>query len=206
MSIYRDHIFPWVIEVEMSRRAMREQRAALLARVSGRILELGFGTGLNLPHYPDHVREIVAVEPNLGMSSVARRRLERSPIRVHARALNPDLTLPFDSGEFDTVVTSWTLCTIPDLGSALREVARVLKPRGRFLYLEHGLSPDKRVQRLQRLLEPVSRRLYDGCHLTRDIAAEVRASPLALDTDERFQLRRTPRFCGTMYRGVAVKR
>ena len=122
---------------------MAELRSELLADVGGEVLEIGFGTGLNLPHYPEHVRRITTVDPNPGMNKLARRRIAESGIAVDQRALGGE-ALPFEDETFDCVVSTWTLCSIPEVGRALGEVYRVLRPGGRFVFLEHGLSDDPR--------------------------------------------------------------
>lgn len=203
MGLYKDLVYPWLVEYEMRRSAILEQRKILLERVEGRVLEVGFGTGHNLPFYPQRVKELAVVEPNLGMGRWARERLAASSVRVIAKPLTPENTLPFDTGDFDTVVCTWTICTIPGAATAVGEIARVLRPGGRYLYIEHGRSPDPRVARMQDLMNPLSKKLYDGCHVNRDIGAIVRSSGLSIAAEDRFYLRGTPRFCGYMYRGEA---
>ena len=205
MGFYSRHIFPRLMDRAMSHGPLAEQRAGVLARARGDVLEVGFGTGLNLPHYPPGVRGLVAVEPNPGARRRALRRVGRSPVRVEFAELLRGRDLPFDAGAFDTVVSTWTLCSIADVGHALREVHRVLRPGGEFLFIEHGLSPDAKVARWQRRLDPIQKRLGDGCHLTRDIAGLIEASPLQVATCDRFYLRQTPRIAGYTYRGVAAR-
>src|SRR5439155_1455359 len=123
----------------------------LLAHAGGEVLELGFGTGLNLPHYPDRVRRITTVDPNVGMHRLAQNRVRHSGIAVDQRVLSGE-KLPFGSATFDYAVSTFTLCSIPNVGQAVAEVYRVLKPGGRFLFLEHGLSPEPGVRRWQRRL------------------------------------------------------
>ena len=205
MGLYSRYIFPWVLERAMSRRPLAEQRGPVLAGVSGSVLEIGFGTGLNLPHYPPHVRRLAVVEPNAASVRRARRRAAASPVEVDVVRLRDGRDIDAPGGQFDTVVSTWTLCTIPDAAHALREVHRVLRPGGRFLFIEHGLSPDPPVAAWQHRLNPLNRALGDGCNLDRDIEALVRGSPLAIERCERFYLRRTPRVGGYTFRGAAVK-
>ena len=183
---------------------MAELRKESLAGVQGEILEIGFGTGLNLPHYPEHVRQIITVDPNPGMSALAQKRVARSRITVDQRLFGGE-ALPFEGETFDCVVSTWTLCSIAEVERAVGEVCRVLKPGGRFLFLEHGLSADPGVQRWQRRLNPIQRRLGDGCRLNLDVEAVVRGQPFASVSVYCFEMERTPRTHGTMYRGVAVK-
>jgi ubiquinone/menaquinone biosynthesis C-methylase UbiE len=175
-----------------------------LSEAYGEILEIGFGTGLNLEHYPEHVRHLIAVDPGVGMTRIARRRIERCHIDVDLRVQTAE-ELPFEDGRFDCVVSTWTLCSIRDARRAIGEIGRVLKPVGRYVFLEHGLGEDAGVQQWQHRLTPLQRRLADGCRLDVDIAALVRAGPFREVQVERFVLERTPRLVGSMYRGVAVK-
>src|SRR5262249_29531256 len=172
--------------------------------VGGGVLEIGFGTGLNLAHYPDHVRRITTVDPNPGMNRLALRRIAASGIEVDRRTLGGE-SVPFEDGRFDCVGSTWTLCSIPEAGRALGEVYRVLRPGGRFVFLEHGLSDDAGVRRWQRRLNPIQRLLADGCRLDLDVPALVGGQPFADIRVERFEVERVPRTHGTMYRGRAAK-
>jgi ubiquinone/menaquinone biosynthesis C-methylase UbiE len=179
-------------------------RSGALSEVDGEILEIGFGTGLNLGHYPEHVRHLTAVDPGVGMTQIARRRIERSHIDVDLRVQTAE-ELPFEDGRFDCVVSTWTLCSIREAGRAVSEIGRVLRSGGHYVFLEHGLGEDPGVQQWQHRLTPLQRRLADGCRLDVDIAALVRAGPFREVQVERFVLERTPRVVGSMYRGLAVK-
>ena len=149
MGIYGDYIFPRVLNRFMSAGQFKKQRSKLLAGVSGDVLEIGFGTGLNLEFYPDGVRGITAVDPSAGMNRIAQRNIRRSNIDVDCRILSGE-RLPLEDSSFDSVVSTWTLCTIPDAAGALQEVKRVLRPSGRFFFVEHGLAPDAAVRKLTR--------------------------------------------------------
>ena len=205
MGFYSRHIFPRLMDRAMSHGPLTEQRAQVLSRTRGDVLEIGFGTGLNLPHYPAGVRKLVAVEPNDGARRRARERLQASEVRVDFADLVGGRDLPFAAGTFDTVVSTWTLCSIADVAHALAEVHRVLRPGGKFLFIEHGLSPDEKVARWQRRLEPIQKRLAEGCHLARDIPALIAASPMRIEACDRFYLRQTPRLVGYTYRGIATR-
>lgn len=207
MGFYTNFIFPHVLDWAMQRASIAEQRPLILSQVRGpAILEIGCGTGLNLPHYPADVRHLTVVEPN----SRSLRRAERRAFAagVHLTRINlttggRDIDAP--DAAFDTVVSTWTLCTIPDPARALAEVYRVLKPGGRFVFVEHGLSPEPHVARWQHRLNPINRLLGDGCNLNRDVEALVRGSPLAVERCETFYARDTPKVGGYTYRGVAVR-
>jgi len=204
MGFYSRLIFPRLCDWTMNDPNIARLRKAVLTEVSGNILEIGFGTGLNLGYYPEHVRRITAIDPGEGMNRLARRRIEKSPIEVDLRSLTAE-ELPVQDATFDCVVSTWTLCSILDVQRALKEVYRVLKPGGRFVFLEHGLSDDPKIQRWQRRLNWIQKRVADGCRLDLDVEAFVRGLPFREVNLDRFVLERTPRTHGTMNRGVATK-
>lgn len=204
MGLYHRCVFPYLLDRAMSSKVLREPRRRTLARASGRILEIGFGTGMNLRHYPAGVTRIEAIDPDLDLDRFAAPRIAQSPIEVEFRHLDAE-KLPFPAQRFDTVVCTLTLCSIPDAGHALAEVWRVLKRGGQFLFLEHGLSPTPGVARWQRRLTPVQRRLGGGCHLDRDTTRLLAASRLDVRHVEHYYLRGVPRFAGYMSEGVAVR-
>jgi ubiquinone/menaquinone biosynthesis C-methylase UbiE len=201
---YSRVIVPRMLDMMMSNSVLTEQRRSLLANASGEVLEIGFGTGLNLPHYPPTVQRLTVVEANPGMSPRAEQRIRSSSLTV-VRHLGSCESLPLPDASFDTVVSTWTLCSIGPVEPALREISRVLRPGGRFLFVEHGLSPDARVARWQRRLNPLQKRLADGCHLDRDIRALVAASGLQFLRIEQFYAKQTPRILGFTTRGVAAR-
>lgn len=204
MDFYSRVIFPRICDVVLGSPPVAEQRQKLLQSAGGEILEIGFGTGLNLPHYPRSVRKITAVDPNAGMTRLAQRRTEQTGMEVDQRQLGGE-QLPFENQSFDCVVSTFTLCSIKNVERALSELFRVLRPGGRFLFLEHGLSPDAGVQRWQRRLNWLQQRLGDGCHLDREMLAIVRSQPFASVESEQFYLKRTPKTHGYLYRGIAWK-
>jgi SAM-dependent methyltransferase len=204
MGLYSAVVFPGLCDLLLNRPFVARHRRRLLAAVHGDILEIGFGTGLNLPHYPAAVRRLITVDPNPGMHRLARRRLRRSPIAVEHRRVGGE-RLPFEDGRFDCIVSTFTLCSIADVGRALGEVYRVLKPGGRFLFLEHGLSPEPNVRTWQRRLNGLEMCLADGCRLDRNMRELVAAQPFTSVEVEEFYLERTPRTHGYLYRGTAGK-
>lgn len=204
MGVYSRLIFPRLCDWAMRNPHMADLREEALSKVDGEILEIGFGTGLNLEHYPKHVRHLAAVDPGLGMLRLARHRIEQSLIDVDLRVQTAE-EIPFDDGRFDCVVSTWTLCSIPDAQRAVSETGRVLRPGGRYIFLEHGLGEDPGVQRWQHRLTPIQRRIGDGCRLNVDIEALVRMAPFSDIRIDRFLLEGTPRIVGSMYRGVATK-
>jgi len=204
VGFYSEVIFPRLCDLLMDRPFLAKQRQRLLATVHGEVLEVGFGTGLNLPHYPAPVRRITTVDPSAGMHRLAQRRVRKSGIEVDQRVQSGE-RLPFENGTFDCVVSTFTLCSIENVGQALGEVYRVLRPGGRLLFLEHGLSPQPHVQKWQRRLNWLEMRLADGCRLDRDMRELVAARPFSSVEVEEFYLERTPRTHGYLYRGIAGK-
>jgi ubiquinone/menaquinone biosynthesis C-methylase UbiE len=203
MGFYAQHLFPRLMEWVMAGEEFGRLRAALLAQAQGEVLEVGIGTGLNLPYYPKAVTQIHAVDPvNLLPHVVAQRRAALSiPVLINQVTAE---RLPFDDGRFDSVVSTWTLCSIPDPALALREVRRVLKPQGRFLFLEHGRSDDEKIARWQDRLNPLQNVIGCGCHLNRRIDQLIVRAGLQIVNLDRFQMESVPRLGGEMYRGAAV--
>jgi ubiquinone/menaquinone biosynthesis C-methylase UbiE len=203
MGLYSDRILPWLMEQVLSRPIFHEQRLRALAPASGRVLEIGFGFGASLPAYPaGAVREIVALDPGPGMIRRARRHAARSPVPVRLMRATA-AALPLREHLFDTVVSQWTLCTIPDLPAALAEIRRVLRHGGRFLFLEHGLADDPALARWQRRLTPLQRRLAGGCRLDVPIESVIAGARFHLESLERYEMELGPRPLRQMYRGVA---
>jgi ubiquinone/menaquinone biosynthesis C-methylase UbiE len=204
MGIYSRVIFPRLCDWTMNDPKIAGLRKEVLTEVGGQILEIGFGTGLNLAYYPKAVRSITAADPGEGMIRIARKRIEKSQIEVDLRCVNAE-ELPLQDATFDCVVSTWTLCSIPDVQRAMKEVYRVLKPGGRFVFLDHGLSDEPKIQRWQRRLNWIQKRVGDGCRLDLDVEALVRGLPFREVSLGRFVLERAPKTHGTMYRGVATK-
>jgi ubiquinone/menaquinone biosynthesis C-methylase UbiE len=204
MGFYSNRIFPYVIDFLMSNPAMTTEREFILKDVGGDILEIGFGTGLNLPFYPKEVRKITVIDPNAGMKERARRRIAESGIEVDSRVLSGE-NLPMEDASFDSVVCTWTLCSIPDVAKALREVRRVLRPGGRFFFVEHGLSDRPSIQKWQNRINPIQRVIGDGCNLNRPIDKLIAAEGLQIQSLDRFNLAKMPSFASHHYRGIAAK-
>ena len=183
---------------------MAAHRRELLASATGEILEIGFGTGLNLPCYPGHVRRLTAIDPNPEMHRKALAMIEQTGLDVDKRVLGSE-ELPFDKGSFDCVVSTFTLCSIPQVQRALAEIHRVLKPGGRFLLLEHGLSSDPKVRKWQHRLNRFQRLVGDNCHLDRNIKQLVGQQPFQTVEIEEFYLEKTPKTHGYLSKGVAMK-
>jgi len=169
MSIYGDRLLPWLTHGICALPIFSAQRALLLPQASGTVLEVGFGSGLNLPFYdPSRVEGLVAVEPALASLLRARPRIEAAPFTVETLLTGAE-TLPLADASIDTVVLTFVLCTLPDPAAAFAEIRRVLRPGGQLLFCEHGLAPEASVQRWQQRLDPLWSRLAGGCHLSRPI-------------------------------------
>jgi ubiquinone/menaquinone biosynthesis C-methylase UbiE len=197
-------VFPRLCDLLLNRPLVAQRRRELLAHASGDALEIGFGTGLNLPYYPEGVRKLTTVDPNSGMHLLARKRIKESKIPVDQRVLSGE-RLPFEDDTFDCVVSTFTLCSIVGVGEALGELHRVLKPGARFLFLEHGLSPEPSVQKWQHRLNWLEMRLANGCRLDRDIRSLVTAHPFSLEQIDQFYMGGLPRTHGFMTCGIATK-
>jgi ubiquinone/menaquinone biosynthesis C-methylase UbiE len=204
VGFFSEVIIPRLCDFFLNKSHLARHRRGLLAGAHCDVLEIGFGTGLNLPCYPKGVHKLTAVDPNPGMHRLAQKRIKQRGMEIDQHVLKGE-RLPFEDSRFDCAVSTFTLCTIEDVAQALREVYRVLKRGGTFLFLEHGLSREPGVQKWQRRLSWLQVRLANGCHLDRDMKALVAAQPFALVEVEEFYLERTARTHGYLYRGVATK-
>jgi len=204
MGFYSTIVLPRLLDRVMSNPEMAKYRQILLKDVEGDVLEIGFGTGLNLAYYPHHIDKITTVDPNPGMNKLAEKRIQISEIGVENHVLNGE-RLPMESNSFDSVISTWTLCSIAQVNQALQEIHRVLKPGGKFFFIEHGLSDDPKIQTWQNRLNPLQKIIGDGCNLNRNIQALVEQH-FETVTLERFEMESLPRVGSYTYKGVAVKR
>ena len=203
MGLYSRHIFPRVLDWSLDNAMMREQRREALSPVEGHVLEIGFGTGLNLPHYPHQVTRLTAIDSERMLPKRVSERIARARFPVEIFQLDAGGRLPFEDDSFDGVASTLTLCSITDIASALAEIRRVLKPAGSFVFLEHGRSDDPKVARRQDRFNPLQKFVGRGCNLNRRIDQLIKAAGLDLVRLDRFLLPDTPRLLGEMYRGVA---
>jgi ubiquinone/menaquinone biosynthesis C-methylase UbiE len=200
VGLYADRIFPRLLDWGM--RGLNDLRDAALAAAHGEVLEVGFGTGLNLRHYPGSVRRLVGLDPLDALRERVQRRIAAAPFEVEQVTLAADGVLPFGGARFDCVVTTWTLCSIERPLVALSEMRRVLRPGGLYLFIEHGRSDDPRVARWQDRLNPLHRSVSRGCNMNRAIDVLVREGGFELERLERF-VHSSPRILTEMYRGLA---
>ncbi len=203
MGFYNEQVVPRLVEWTLGTSGFDKYRARTAEGLSGRVVEIGFGSGLNLPHYPPQVHDVMAIEP----ARVARQRAER---RIRETALGVEHVgldgqkLPLEDASCDAALCTFTLCTVPDPSLALAELLRVLKPAGTVHFLEHGLSPDPGVAKWQHRIEPIQRRMADGCHLTRDPSSLVEGAGFVMQRIEQRYVQ-GPKPWSWLTLGVAAK-
>ena len=204
MGIYQEQVLPRLQDKVMAREATREIRGRVCAGIAGDVVEVGFGTGLNTPYYPERVNKVVAIEPSQVCMRLATPRIAAASAPVEYGGLTGE-RLDLGDDHFDAVLSTWTLCTIPDLGLALNELRRVLKPGGSFHFVEHGHAPDAPVARWQRRLEPLNKRLAGGCHLTRRIPDNITNAGFRIDRLDEYCIKGEPKPFGYTFEGQATK-
>jgi ubiquinone/menaquinone biosynthesis C-methylase UbiE len=205
MGVYQEQILPRIQDKVMDRKPMRNVRGRVCSGLKGDVLEVGFGIGLNAPYYPPSVTKVSAVEPSTVCWRIAQPRIATSKAPVGLAGLTGErLELP--SSSFDGVLSTWTLCTIPNLQAALEELQRVLKPGGSLHFVEHGHAPDANVVRWQQRIEPVNKVLAGGCHLTRRIPDPIeQAGGFRIEHLDSYYFNGEPKPFGYTYEGRAVK-
>jgi SAM-dependent methyltransferase len=194
MGVYRDHVLPHLVDLTCGTSAMVPYRIQVNEGLAGRVVEIGFGSGRNVPHYPPEIELVYAVEPASVACRMAEKRVAASSVPVQHVGLDGQ-SLPLPDGSCDAALCTFTLCTVPDPTRALAELRRVLRPGGTFHFLEHGLSPDPGVARWQHRIEPVQKLLADGCHLTRDAGALVEAAGFTLTRRDQSYARGPKPWC-----------
>jgi ubiquinone/menaquinone biosynthesis C-methylase UbiE len=205
MGLYHEQLLPRLQDKVMDRKATRAVRARVCAGLRGEVVEIGFGTGLNTPYYPPEVTKVFAVEPSRVCLRIAEPRIAQAPLTVELAGLDGQhLDLPSEA--FDAVLSTWTLCTIPDLASALAEIRRVLTSTGSLHFVEHGHAPDPRVARWQERLEPLNKRLAGGCHLTRHIPETIEEAGFTIEQIDTYYFEGEPKPFGYTFEGRAAKR
>lgn len=203
MGFYEDRVLPRLVDLALSGKELARLRARVASGLEGEVLEVGFGSGRNVPFYPPEVERVRAVDPATAGRRLAAKRVAASAVPVEYVGLDGE-DLPLDDASVDHVLTTWTLCTIPDVGRALDEVRRVLRPGGSLHFLEHGRSPDAKVARWQDRITPVNRRVAGGCHPNRPIEDLLTDSNLEIAQLQNYYVR-GPKPLGYMYEGVATK-
>ncbi|MFD7261238.1 class I SAM-dependent methyltransferase [Streptomyces sp. NPDC059874] len=205
MGFYTDRIVPRIVNLACGAKVAKPLRRRVCEGLRGEVVEIGFGTGHNVPFYPPEVTSVAAIEPSDLGWKLAADRVRASPVPVRRAGLDGQ-SLPFEDDSFDAALSTWTLCTIPDPGAALRELRRVLKPGGTLHFVEHGLAPegDWSVRRRQRRLEPLNKRLFGGCHLTRQPADMLTAAGFTITALDVFYEKGAPKFLAADSLGTAI--
>src|SRR5215216_1690350 len=203
MGFYSKHIFSRALDWSLGSSLIQRQRREALAPVRGRVLEIGFGTGLNLRHYPRQVTTLTAIDSERALRDRVAKRIDESHMPVEQIQLDASGRLPLDDDSFDFVVTTFTLCSIANVGSALLEIGRVVKPDGQYVFLEHGRSDDPRVAKRQDLFNPIQRIIACGCNINRPVDRMIREAGFSITKLDRYVLPDTPKILGEMYRGSA---
>ena len=204
MGFYGTRICPCMLDFVMAGKHFAETRPEVLKHARGNVFEIGFGSGHNLPYYPEHVTKLTTIDPNPGLHKIARKRIATSSMEVELLQLRGE-ELPMEDASFDTAVSTWTLCSVAGVEQALRELRRVLKPDGQLLFIEHGLADTPRTQWWQHKLTPLQKVIGDGCHFNRDIKGLIEGGGFRLEEYENFCFPGIPKWAGYQYKGVAVK-
>jgi len=203
VGFYSDQILPRFTNLTLGGRAFTKIRRRVASGLSGDVLEIGFGSGLNVPHYPSSVKRVLAVDPATVGRKLAAHRVAASLVPVEYVGLDA-ASLPLDSASIDHVLITWTMCTIPDVERALKEIHRVLRPGGELHFVEHGLSSDPQVAKWQNRLTPFQRRWAGGCHLNRPIDQLIEQAGFTLSRIDNYYMK-GPKPMGYMFEGLATK-
>ena len=204
MGLYKNIIFPWSYDLILRMPTLDKWREKVLKNAKGDILEIGIGTGQNLPYYPKEVKRITAIEPNPGMHKQIKKKLPDLEIEVDLH-LCSSTKLPFEDNSFDSVISTLVLCSIEELSTALNEIKRVLKPEGSFLFFDHGKSCDAHIYKWQKRLNPFWMAIGDGCKLDVPIEEEIKKAGFSISHLEKFYLEKAPKTHAYVYTGVAKK-
>jgi ubiquinone/menaquinone biosynthesis C-methylase UbiE len=205
MGFYSTHIFPRLLDWSLGNDMIQRQRREALAPLHGRVLEIGFGTGLNLPFFPARVTRLTVIDNERMLPKRVAKRIAEVQLPIEQFTLDAGGKLPFDEESFDGVLTTFTLCSISNIASALAEIRRVLNVSGEYVFLEHGRSDDPRVANRQDFFNPLQKLIACGCNMNRSIDVLIEAAGLEIIRLDRYSLPDTPRILGAMYRGIAKR-
>lgn len=204
MGFYSENILPYLLDWSLNDSHLALHRREILSDVKGKVLEIGFGTGLNLPYYPKSLDAIATVDVNSQIMRLAQKRIQASTIEVNCQVLNGE-NLPMKNNTFDSVVSTFTLCSIDRVERALSEIYRVMKPGGKFFFLEHGLSNESAIQVWQNRLTPIQKVIAGGCHLNRNIK-QIVATQFDTVSIQEFYAEHSPKILAYLYKGIATKK
>jgi ubiquinone/menaquinone biosynthesis C-methylase UbiE len=205
MRFYSKVVIPFFYDFSMDSEQINEGRKSILSRIKEeKVLEIGFGTAINLKFYPDNVKHIVGIDANEGMLKQAEKKIAETKIKVEIIHQSSE-SLPFDDNSIDAVVSTYTLCSIKNVDSALKEIYRVLKPTGRYYFLEHGLADKPFTQKLQHLLNPIQNIWADGCNLNRNMRRIIESAGFTIIEMKNYYMKRDPKIVGYMYEGIAER-
>ncbi|OUR95956.1 SAM-dependent methyltransferase [Gammaproteobacteria bacterium 42_54_T18] len=203
MSFYDNNVLPHVINLACGSAPILRQRQKIVPQAEGRILEIGMGSGINIPYYStSKVEKVWGLEPSIGMRKKAKKRVDAAPFDLEWLDL-PGEEIPLDDNSVDTIVLTYTLCTIPDWRAAVNQMSRVLKPGGKLLFSEHGKAPDAAVQAWQDRVNPLWMKLAGGCHLNRDIPALLKAGGFKIKELDTLYVPKTPKIAAFTFWGYA---
>lgn len=204
MPFYKDYLYPYLVDALGDPSPIQKIRQQIIPLAHGNVLEIGAGSGANFPHYDaTRVSKLYALEPNLGMIQLARRQAYRTKLNIEYLDL-PGEQIPLEDGSIDTVVSTFTLCTISGMVDAIRGIARVLKPNGKLIFFELGLSPDPEIQRWQKQLEPLHHWLFQGLYLTRDIPSLIVQGGFQIEQMKMGYLAHFPKSSSYCWWGTAI--
>lgn len=205
MSFYEEKILPHLINCACSNESSGERRAQVVPQAFGEVLEVGMGPGINLEYYDsEKVTKVWGLEPSLGMRKKAEKNLKKSPVEVEWLSL-PGEEIPLADNSIDSVVLTYTLCTIPDWATAMQQIHRVLKPQGKLLFCEHGQAPDADVRKWQNRINPLWKKIFGGCNLNRPVIESIESSGFKMESEESDYMKDAPRFVAYMSMGTASK-
>ena len=204
MPFYRDRVYPQLVSILGDPEPIQRVRRELVASAQGRVLEIGIGPGVNFAHYdPARVRKLFALEPNRGMIRLAERQRHRTKLDIEFIDL-PGESIPLQEGDVDTVLSTFTLCTIPEVVRAIRGIRRVLKPGGKFIFFEHGIAPDPQIRQWQKRSELITRFVFEGCHITRDIPSLIQEGGFEIEDIQTGYLAPFPKSWTYCFWGTAI--
>jgi ubiquinone/menaquinone biosynthesis C-methylase UbiE len=205
MGIYSDVIIPFFYDYSMDSAKINEGRKSILSKITEEeILEIGFGTGINIKFYPDNVKKIIGIDVNEGMIDQFNKKLVNIKREIKVLHQNGE-TLPFQDNSINAAISTYTLCSIKNVTSSLNEIYRVLKPGGNYYFLEHGLAENPKTQKWQYRLNPIQNIWAGGCNLNRDIKSLIINSGFKISELKNYYMKRDPKIVGYMYEGIAVK-